>query len=869
MVGLINSNLSDRVRSSGLPIPSSLTKNYRPHALASQLILERNGVDISCAVVLGGHHGTPPRHSQFEKFRRHSEDTGFDSAEWIDVQDELFRYALALADLSAPPHVTLDMSTQVILSGLVIMADWLASDSAKFELIHDFKRLEPASIRAEEAWKVFKLPLPWIPRSAETSSDIYKNRFDHIKSLRPVQEKSVELISTCSAPGIIILEAPMGEGKTEAALAMAEVVAEKTGSGGCFFALPSMATSDGMFSRLKPWVDSIGEDSRRPQSVFLAHGKAHLNEDFTGINATNENVGTEGEDNVIVNDWMRGRKKGMLASFVAGTIDQLLFMALKMRHLALRHFALAGKVVIIDECHAYDAYMNRYLMQALKWLGAYKTPVIVLSATLPSETRKELVESYLWSEPERKESPYKGWMKERPESDAARPVDGEADWVSNQAYPLITYTDGKVVKQAAIEASARKLDVQISYMDDSRVADELKELLRDGGCAGVICDTVQRAQDTYEILKREFGEDCVELLHSRFASIDRTRKEKELRRLLGAEAMLENGIRPVKKIIASTQVIEQSLDLDFDVLITDIAPMDLIIQRIGRLHRHLRTGRPERLKSAKCFVTGVESKKEMLFAEAIEKIYPRYLLMNTLLLLPPCIILPTDISPLVQSAYDAKGVDIEKNIQRERVSAERDHNVKETNIDEDIAQQYMDAKINYEDEIHNKRGKAGAFQIGFPNGGSERTMVNWLNIERKDARDAKANEAEASVRDTEDRLEVIVLWRDKESRLRLFPWIEEYTEIGDYELSPYYTPAEHVAKRLASCTVSLPIYNDGQIGEAIDVLEKEGHVAWQKSPWLNGELFLILDENKRGRLVGYEMSYSCEKGLEMNRTGSK
>ncbi len=200
---------------------------------------------------------------------------------------------------------------------------------------------------------------------------------------------------------MMIIEAPMGEGKTEAALAVTEIFAARSGAGGCFIALPTMATGNAMFPRMLHWLKRL-PNKAGTHSVFLAHSKAALNEEYTTL-ARQDNGritdvdrdGTEGEwqprsdervapAQLVAHHWLRGRKKGMLSSFVTGTIDQLLFTGLKSRHLALRHLAMAGKVVVVDEAHAYDTYMNSYLDRVLSWLGAYGVPVVVLSATLPA-----------------------------------------------------------------------------------------------------------------------------------------------------------------------------------------------------------------------------------------------------------------------------------------------------------------------------------------------------------------------------------------------------------------------------------------------------------------------------------------------------
>ena len=229
---------------------------------------------------------------------------------------------------------------------------------------------------------------------------LFRNRFRLTPEQQPypVQAAAVQIALGMADPGLMIIEAPMGEGKTEAALAAAEILAATTGAGGCFLALPTRATSDAAFPRMLNWLERVPDADRErgALAVGLAHGKARFHTDFQDLMKVGRSVGIEldGEPQtreLAAHRWLSGRKKALLSSFVVGTIDQLLFAALKSRHLALRHLGLAGKVVIIDEAHAYDVYMSQYLDRALEWLAAYRVPTIVLSATLPGRRRKEML----------------------------------------------------------------------------------------------------------------------------------------------------------------------------------------------------------------------------------------------------------------------------------------------------------------------------------------------------------------------------------------------------------------------------------------------------------------------------------------------
>lgn len=254
----------------------------------------------------------------------------------------------------------------------------------------------------------------------------------------------------------------MGVGKTEAALAAAEIMASRFGLGGVFFGLPTQATANGIFPRLLGWADTQSEETL-PQAIKLAHGMAELNECYLRLQGRGVQLEEDAQEEhqVQVHQWFRGNKQVLLANFVIGTVDQLLLAALAQKHVMLRHLGLAGKVVIINECHAYDSYMNCYLDRTLEWLGWYKVPVILLSATLPARRRTELVEAYQ----QKKAAP-------------------DAPWETSCGYPLLTWTDGAEVKQTAIPSDAPGQTVQLTTLTEPELPALLRRKLVEGGCAG-------------------------------------------------------------------------------------------------------------------------------------------------------------------------------------------------------------------------------------------------------------------------------------------------------------------------------------------------------------------------------------------------
>lgn len=275
--------------------------------------------------------------------------------------------------------------------------------------------------------------------------------------------------------------------------------------------------------------------------------------------------------------WLRGAKRPLLAQFAVGTVDQALMAVLPVRHNALRLLALSGKTFILDEAHAYDPYMQVLLGRLLNWLGWYGVPVVLLSATLPASVSDRLIKEYLRGAGLKKselrgrtfKAPYPGWLY----VDAA---DGTCAQIS----------EARQKEQAA--ARQMRLSVQVEQVvhgegggGRNRLA-VIQRLLQpvldgQGGCALVVCNTVAEAQQTYLSLRKalasrgqtnEGGE--VQLLHARFPS-----GERERRTLTVTDGLGRSGPRPARRIVVATQVVEQSLDLDADVVISDLAPLAL------------------------------------------------------------------------------------------------------------------------------------------------------------------------------------------------------------------------------------------------------------------------------------------------------
>jgi CRISPR-associated endonuclease/helicase Cas3 len=623
--------LADRMRSEGFRMDPRLAddpgRRAAGHALvgywavrewlADEAGFDFNGTAAQWASVAGSHHGVPPEESQLSYIDESPHLTG--SGTWSATRRWLLRRASdSIGGIDVLRHfrdVDLSVPVQSLLTAIVVVADWIASNPDLFPL-YPLSRIDvcpddaETARRADAAWTALDLPPAWTPtRPGNDVDQLFRERFARPSgTARPVQVAAVELAWALPEPGLLVIEAPMGSGKTEAALLAAEVLAYRSGADGVFVALPTQATTDAMYDRVRAWLDAVPAEHRR--TVALAHGKAHLNDDYAGLVRKGRfaAIGDDDTEAVVAHWWLSGRKKSALASFVVGTIDQVLFGALKSRHVMLRHLALAGKVVIIDEVHAYDVYMSQYLHRVLHWLGAYGVPVVLLSETLPQERREELLAAYRSG-------------RGLPGRPASRSVE----------YPVVC---GTGVEARAVPATGQPTRIMLDHLDDDldAVVGYLCTHLADGGCAVVVRNTVGRVQETAQRLSTEFGADAVTVSHSRFLACDRMRIDKGLVRQFGPPE--SNPDRPGLHIVVASQVVEQSLDVDFDLMVTDLAPADLVLQRLAGAQDW--SAAP---------VTAIRGSR---------RVCGKHLLLCSAALLAPreFLWLLTDIAPLAQRAYN-------------------------------------------------------------------------------------------------------------------------------------------------------------------------------------------------------------------------
>lgn len=788
--------LVNRVRECGLSINGKLDVNAIPHATISMIILEHEGLDRSVSVIVGGHHGATPSKSDVRNrnLSAYTSNTGFNDEMWAAVQKCCFNQALRISgmDLDILRSIVLPSYVQDLLTGIVIMSDWIASNECIFPLIPlDCFNVDNVSSRSTMGWS--RLKFPHHDGLVYGKNKSFKEAFGF--EPRCFQSVAMEAVYGMSEPGLIVIEAPMGEGKTELALAISEILASKFGQNGIFFGLPTQATANGVFSRVKSWVGSCSGPGQR--SLMLAHGNSAFNRDFESIPKVGWDV-DNGRENVVVHEWFHG-KTALLSDIVVGTVDQVLMAGLKRKHLSLRHLGLAEKIVIIDECHAYDEYMGSYLTKALSWLGVMKVPVIVMSATLPPKRKADMIAAY-------------GGIEYREQSDA---------------YPSITCVSGGKIVSASSKASKNGQRVDIIRIKMDEIIVRIQDLTANGGYVGVIVNTVGHAQQLYAGLKAVIPHAEIILIHSAYTAVDRAVKERAV-----MDAMMRDcNCRGKTTIIVGTQVLEQSLDIDFDVLFSEICPIDLLFQRIGRLHRH-DNSRPDSFVSPVCYVIDTQ---DVDFDSGTEAVYGKLQLLNTRVLLGDHVDIPSDIPRLVNMAYSTSGVQ----------------------IPDSIVDEYEAAKKETDFMMEKKERKAEVFQIGSP---EMKDLLGWLDNQREDPNGLYA---EATVRDTDGSVEILLVRR---------------TADGQFEIPtnpPVRIPADSyipsdVARQLATCRLKVPhrlltLYGIKKITDTIVASNKDKvPKVWYDSGWISGELVQIMESDGCFEILGLGMKYDYEMGLKSN-----
>jgi CRISPR-associated endonuclease/helicase Cas3 len=453
------------------------------------------------------------------------------------------------------------------VAGLVILADWIGSNQAYFPYVSGIASLaaywQTAQKQAAEAVRAFGL-------HEAASAAVFDLRSLLSGATASPLQAWAERQAPVSGPQLYLIEDLTGAGKTEAGLILCHRLMQTGNAEGIYWALPSMATANALYTRLAGTYQRLFDPAGCVPSLMLAHSARDLHTAFQASIRTNmtpalscypasdhERTAEAACAAFLAED----RKKTFLAQVGVGTLDQALLAVLPVRHQALRLAALSRRVLVVDEAHAYDAYMTRGLEQLLQFQAALGGSAVILSATLTHDQKQRFARAY-----------------------GAAPAS-----LASTAFPLTTrIADRTVCEEPHPSARGTRRDLPVRrFATPDAVMEALLEQAQAGRCGVYIRNTVAEALEAFEALRGRWNK--VDIFHARFCLQDRLAREQAVLARFGKTS------QPAERqgqLLVATQVVEQSLDLDFDVMATDLCPMDLLIQRAGRLHRHDRGERP-------------------------------------------------------------------------------------------------------------------------------------------------------------------------------------------------------------------------------------------------------------------------------------
>ncbi len=622
--------------------------------------------DLACAIF--GHHGRPvdagtgPIGSRFS--------LGAVAAA-SDYADRMLRCLGPLPVCVSAPRVRDLHIASWWVAGLMTVGDWIGSRRAWFPYTlpipddDDLSRYwslarNRAANAVERAGLAGTTPAP-------------RGSFESLTGKAtptPMQEWALSVVLP-DEPILAIIEDATGSGKTEAAHVLVHRLMAYGRASGAYWAMPTQATANAMYGRQRDAISALfaPRNGEKP-SLTLGHGQARLHESYRATVIVEESDDTDVRElgDTAASDESAAvacaafladdRRAALLADVGVGTIDQALLSVLPTKFNAVRLFALAEKVLVLDEVHAFDAYMSQEISHLLRFQAALGGSAVLLSATLSESRRRELEQL---------------WRTQRFGS-----VEVHSGHAQSQ-YPLATLVrngelEPVVASPAPAQGTVRSVPVRVIHSEDLAL-EHLIAASRQSGCGVWVRNTVDECLRAASLLDSAGVTPIV--FHARFAQSDRQRIESEVLSTFGSTS---TATQRAGAILLATQVVEQSLDLDFDAMVSDLAPIDLLIQRAGRLWRHSREHRPE--ISRELVVLAPDRAGE------VPATWPDPLLRNTRFVYPDAGVLwrtlrvlhdeavidaPRNVRELIRRVYEAEG-ELPAALQRaenEAIGAER------------------------------------------------------------------------------------------------------------------------------------------------------------------------------------------------------
>lgn len=480
----------------------------------------------------------------------------------------------------APPLPSAPAFQHMFL-GLCTLADWLGSDETRFPF-QDAPQADYIATARRQAKAIVR----------EVGLDIAEQRegfggapsFQALFELDAPNSIQQAAYDAPSEERLVVVESETGSGKTEAALWRFARLYNARLVDGLYFALPTRAAAKQIYERVNLFRKRLFTAVDAPEPVLAAPGYIRSG-DIEGKRGLQQYEVWWDDHATDRRRWAAESAKRFLAAQIAvGTIDQAMMAALKVRHSHMRAACLARNLLVVDEVHASDAYMRRILealLDAHIGAGGY---ALLMSATLGSDARHRL-------------------LTRSPMAAVDAP---NIDDAVKAAYPSVA-TVGEGIRPAGENADPKRVVMEVlpAMQDFDQTAQLALQAARAGAKTLVIRNTVRNAIATQQAIERAAGDDTDALFacngkrtlhHSRFAAPDRHMLDKAVEDLLGKDTPRKGCV------VVGTQTLEQSLDIDADILITDLCPADVLLQRIGRLHRHSPKDRPDGYRLPRCIV---------------------------------------------------------------------------------------------------------------------------------------------------------------------------------------------------------------------------------------------------------------------------
>jgi len=517
-----------------------------------------------------GHHGQPPVNENYT------------FTDFINVPGDLEAakdYVVDILEMFLSENQTfpeLEENEAIIatwwIAGFIVLCDWLGSS-------RDAKAYITEPMPLDEYWNG---ALQWATQVVKQSGlnspkanprfslqDFFDSKSNVIAT--PLQAEAIDR-KIDSGPQLFILEDVTGAGKTEAAVLLLSRLMRIDLADGAYFGLPTMATSNGMYRRMGKVYRKLYTADSLP-TCTLAHGAREMSDEFReSISVVDSHALADYGDGTMpaaahCSAWLAdNRKKALLANIGVGTIDQAVLAALPARHQSLRLLGLLGKCLIIDEIHSADARQNVLICYLLKAHAATGGCAILLSATLPKTQRKAFTTAF---------------------SIGLGITPPELQKIGENDYPLLTQLGPNLFDETVLATRPSvERKIKIAFLHEEQdVYQLIIDAMKLGNSICWIRNTIKEARQSHKKLKNSVPQDKLTLFHARYAMGDRLDIENEVLDRFGPASSEENRSG---QVLVATQVVQESLDLDFDLMVTDLCPIDLVIQRAGRFRRHIR-----------------------------------------------------------------------------------------------------------------------------------------------------------------------------------------------------------------------------------------------------------------------------------------